>query len=74
MNEHILFYKKQIHSLIHLIPDIEKQDNYVLSKCFEYFTCIKLTDEFQREFHAYSYIKPHIKEKLNSFIPFGYSM
>ena len=65
MNEHILFYKKQIHSLIHLIPDIEKQDNYVLSKCFEYFTCIKLTDEFQREFHAYSYIKPHIKEKLN---------
>lgn len=38
-------------------------DNYALSKIFEYFTCIKLTEEYGRQFYEYDDIHPEFKEE-----------
>ena len=37
-------------------------DNYDLAKIFEYFTCIKLTEESKTNFYEYSDIDPEFKE------------
>jgi CRISPR/Cas system-associated endonuclease/helicase Cas3 len=37
-------------------------DNYDLAKIFEYYSCIKLTEEFSRPFYEYSDIDPNYKE------------
>ena len=37
-------------------------DNYDLSKIFEYFSCIKLTDEYKTPFYEYADIHPEFKE------------
>ncbi len=37
-------------------------DNYDLAKIFEYFTCIKLSEEFKTIFYEYNDIEPEFKE------------
>ena len=43
-------------------------DNYKLSKIFEWFTCIKLTEEHNIEFYEYDDIEPKFKE-INKMSP-----
>jgi len=40
-------------------------DNNDLWKIFEYFSCIKLTDEYNKQFYCYEDIDPNFKEKHN---------
>jgi len=40
-------------------------DNYDLAKIFEYFTCIKLTEEYGKQFYEYDDILPEFKEENN---------
>ena len=37
-------------------------NNYDLAKIFEYYSCIKLTEEFKQHFYEYSDIEPNYKE------------
>jgi len=40
-------------------------DNYDLCKIFEYYTCIKLSEEYQKCFYEYNDIDPNFKELNN---------
>jgi len=40
-------------------------DNNDLAKIFEYYSCIKLSEEFNQKFLEYSDIDPEFKEKNN---------
>jgi hypothetical protein len=40
-------------------------NNFDLAKIFEYYSCIKLSEEFNQEFYEYSDIEPEFKEKNN---------
>src|SRR6516225_2396996 len=40
----------------------QELDNYDLSKIFEYYSCIKLTEEYRQNFYVYDDILPNFKE------------
>ncbi len=43
--------------------DKTEYDNNDLWKIFEYFSCIKLTDEYKKQFYEYDDISPDFKEE-----------
>ena len=60
-------YRQIIHDRYHDLKRSDKKvsdfDNNDLWKIFEYFTCIKLTEEFKRQFYEYNDIDPNYKEE-----------
>jgi superfamily II DNA or RNA helicase len=64
-----LYYEKLIYDrfsdLIKSGKNIDNLDNYDLSKIFEYYTAIKLTDEYKKEFLIYEDIDADFKEDNN---------
>jgi hypothetical protein len=58
-------YKINIYEKWLLIKDIynESKDNKIISKLFEYYTCIKLTEEYKKVFYEYSNIDPDFREE-----------
>ncbi len=58
-------YKINIYEKWLLIKDIYNQskDNKIISKLFEYYTCIKLTEEYKKVFYEYSDIDPDFREE-----------
>ena len=40
-------------------------NNFDLAKIFEYYSCLKLSEEFNQEFYEYSDIEPEFKETYN---------
>ena len=44
---------------------VEEINNYDLAKIFEYFSCIKLSQEYKQTFYEYNDICPTFKEKNN---------
>lgn len=43
----------------------ENINNFDLAKIFEYYSCIKLSEEFNQPFYEYSDIEPEFKEQHN---------
>jgi hypothetical protein len=41
----------------------QELDNYDLCKIFEYYTCIKLSEEYNKLFYEYNDIDPTFKEQ-----------
>jgi len=62
-------YNKHIYyRYLDLIKSGKNKDNlnnFDLAKIFEYYSCIKLSEEFNQEFYEYSDIEPEFKEKNN---------
>ena len=57
-------YKVYIqHSYDDLIFSGKEIDNKALSKIFEYFSCIKLSKDYNKLFYHYDYIDPNFKEQ-----------
>ena len=57
-------YKVYIqHSYDDLIFSGKEIDNHTLSKIFEYFSCIKLSNEYNQLFYHYDDIDPNFKEQ-----------
>ena len=52
-------------SWVSLKSSINVNNNYDLAKIFEYYSCIKLSEEFNQEFYEYSDIEPNFKEMHN---------
>ena len=65
MSDNIKLYNRYIYDrsfdLIRSKP-IHKWDNYDISKIFEYFTCIRLTERNSKQFYEYDDIHPSFKE------------
>jgi predicted helicase len=61
------YYRRRIYDLYKRLlpskPIITDWDNHDLSKIFEYFSAIKLTEEFNRSFKEYNDLSPDFKEK-----------
>ena len=60
-------YNKYIINIYERYLDLKKSnkqvfDNYDLSKIFEYYSCLKLTDEYKKQFYEYDDIDPTFKE------------
>lgn len=55
-------YKINIYEKWLIIKDLYNQtkDNKLISKIFEYYTCIKLSEEYKKTFYEYSDIDPDI--------------
>jgi superfamily II DNA or RNA helicase len=62
-----LLYDFYIYKRFLLLKNSQKTifDNNDLHKIFEYFTCIKLTQELKTQFYEYNDISPEFKEKNN---------
>ena len=61
----IEIYKNHIYNRFKALlraKKIEDLDNKDLSKIFEYFSCIKLTEEYKTAFYEYADIDPEFKE------------
>ena len=43
----------------------ESKDNHLISKLFEWYTCIKLSQEHKTIFYEYSDIDPDFREEVN---------
>jgi superfamily II DNA or RNA helicase len=69
MDELIRRYNKYIfdktNDLIKSGKDIDEFDNFDLAKIFEYYSCIKLTQEYKQIFYEYRDIDPEFKELNN---------
>jgi hypothetical protein len=52
----------RINDLINSGKDIVNFDNFDLAKIFEYYSCIKLSQEYNQIFYEYSDITPDFKE------------
>jgi len=69
MNELLIRYKTYIcHKYQDLLKSgktIDKINNFDLAKIFEYYSCIKLTEEHKQTFYEYSDIDPEFKEQNN---------
>jgi len=60
-------YNKYIINIYERYLDLKNSnkqvfDNYDLSKIFEYYSCLKLTDEYKKQFYEYDDIDPTFKE------------
>lgn len=57
-------YKINIYERYYNLKKSEKEtyDNYDLAKIFEYYTCIKLSEEYNKEFYEYNDIDSTFKE------------
>ncbi len=57
-------YKINIYEKWLIIKDLYNQtkDNKLISKIFEYYTCIKLSEEYKKLFYEYSDIDPDFRE------------
>jgi hypothetical protein len=60
-------YNKYIINIYERYLDLKKSnkqvfDNYDLSKIFEYYSCLKLTDEYKKQFYEYDDIDHTFKE------------
>jgi superfamily II DNA or RNA helicase len=58
-------YQIDIYEKWSLIKDTynETKDNKLIAKIFEYYTCIKLTEEYKRTFYEYGDIDSNFKEE-----------
>jgi superfamily II DNA or RNA helicase len=58
-------YKSHIYNHYKFLKNSNKTtfDNNDLCKIFEYYTCIKLTEEYNEQFYEYNDIDPDFKEK-----------
>jgi len=69
MDDLIIRYKLYIHNryqdLIKSGKKSQDLNNFDLAKIFEYYSCIKLTEEFNNPFYEYSDIDPEFKEINN---------
>jgi hypothetical protein len=69
MNELIIRYNIYIYhkyqDLLKSGKTIDKINNFDLAKIFEYYSCIKLTEEHKQTFYEYSDIDPEFKEQHN---------
>ena len=69
MDELRIRYKLYIHNryqdLLKSCKKSQDLNNFDLAKIFEYYSCIKLTKEFNNPFYEYSDIDPEFKEKNN---------
>ena len=57
-----LYIYERYNDLLKLGKTNEILNNYDLAKIFEYYSCIKLTEEFKQIFYEYSDIEPNYKE------------
>ena len=68
-NELINKYKCNIYyrylDLIKSGKTIDNINNFDLAKIFEYYSCIKLTEEYKQMFYEYNDITPEFKELYN---------
>ena len=66
MDEQIRLYNKYIYDelnkYINSGKELEDFDNNDLAKIFEYYSCIKLSQEYNQIFYEYSEIDPDFKE------------
>jgi hypothetical protein len=59
-----LLYNKYIYDIYSfLIKSNREINNKALSKIFEYYSCIELTNEYERQFLVYDDIEPDFKEE-----------
>ena len=69
MDNSITRYKLYIHNrykdILKSGKTKDKFDNFDLAKIFEYYSCIKLTEEFNQIFYEYDDINPEFKEQYN---------
>ena len=67
MNELIKRYNQYIYERYHDLINAGKKEfnNFDLAKIFEYYSCIKLTEEFEQVFLEYGDINPEFKEDNN---------
>lgn len=69
INDLVTRYKTYIYQkyqdLLQSGKTIDKIDNFDLAKIFEYYSCIKLSEEYKQIFYEYSDIDPDFKEKHN---------
>ena len=69
MDDLITRYKLYIHNryqdLINSGKKSQNLNNFDLAKIFEYYSCIKLTEESNNPFYEYSDIDPEFKEINN---------
>ncbi len=67
MNELVTRYNTCIYhkykDLLKSGKTVDKVDNFDLAKIFEYYSCIKLTEEHKQTFYEYSDINPDFKEQ-----------
>ena len=57
-----LYIYERYNNLLKLGKTNEMLNNYDLAKIFEYYSCIKLTEEFKQYFYEYSDIEPNYKK------------
>ena len=66
MDELIRRYNKciydELNKYINSGKEIEDFDNNDLAKIYEYYSCIKLSQEYKQVFYEYSEIDPEFKE------------
>ncbi len=60
-------YNNYLINIFERYTDLKKSnkseyDNYDLSKIFEYYSCIKLSEEYNKPFYEYNDIDPTFKE------------
>ncbi len=60
-----LFIHNKVKDLINADKKFKNFDNFDLAKIFEYYSCIKLSEEFKKPFYEYSDIDPEFKEEHN---------
>ena len=60
-----LFIHNKVKDLINADKNFKDFDNFDLAKIFEYYSCIKLSEEFKKPFYEYSDIDPEFKEEHN---------
>ena len=60
LDRYNIYIKEKYESLVKSGNEI---DNYNLSKIFEYYSCIQLTEKYNQEFREYDDIHPEFKEQ-----------